>query len=271
MSTIEAVLAGEARWCVVEADCLDVLPTLPERSVDVLATDPPYSARVHANATQHARGEPMRDGNGKLSSAALSRRMELGFEHLTARTRRAVAREAARVVKRWTMAFSDEDSMHLWRRSFEASGLQPIRSMFWIRRGGAPQFTGDRPAVAVEAITLVHPKGRKSWNGGGKAGLYDFPIVANRSGHRDDRIHTTQKPIELMLALLEDFTEPDEVVLDCFAGSGTTGAAALRLGRRAILIERDPTYAQLCRERLVAESDGSTLQARRAGQVPMFG
>ena len=259
-----------SRWTVIEGDCTKILPSLAPKSVQHMITDPPYSARVHKNATQHARAQPLRDGNGKLSDAAISRKMELGFESLTGAVRRAVAYEAARLATRWSMAFSDEDSMHLWRRSFEVSGLQAIRSMFWVRRGGAPQFTGDRPAVAVEAITLAHPPGRKAWNGGGKAGLYDFPIVANRSGHRDDRIHTTQNPLELMLALVEDFTDPDDLILDPFAGSGTTGVAALRLGRRCILIEKDPKYAALCRERLTAEEAGSTLQCARAGQEVLF-
>jgi site-specific DNA-methyltransferase (adenine-specific) len=238
---------------------------LQDESIAHMITDPPYSARVHANATQHA----PKGANVMAGEDSLAKRMDLGFGCLSAAVRRTVAREAARLVTRWSMAFSDEDSMHLWRRSFEAVGLQSIRSMFWIRRGGAPQFTGDRPAVAVEAITLVHPRGRKKWNGGGKAGLYDFPIVPNRSS--DPRLHTTQKPLELMLALVEDFTNPGDLILDPFAGSGTTGVAALRLGRRVILIERDAGHAQVCRERLAAEQQDISLQAARAGQISLFG
>ncbi len=56
-----------------------------------------------------------------------------------------------------------------------------------------------------------------------------------------------------------------------FSGSATTGVAALRLGRRALLIERNPKYAQLSRDRLPAESASSTLQAHRAGQLPLLG
>ena len=85
----------------------------------------------------------------------------------------------------------------------------------------------------------------------------------------------------LMLALVADFTDgatdldavvglPGDLILDPFAGSGTTGVAALRLGRRCILIEKDPKYAALCRERMTAEESSSTLQAKRAGQEPLF-
>jgi site-specific DNA-methyltransferase (adenine-specific) len=72
------------------------------------------------------------------------------------------------------------------------------------------------------------------------------------------------------MSLVEDFTDPDDVILDPFAGSGTTGLAALRLGRRAILIERIEEYAALCVERLSAEIAGNTLQGARSGQGTLF-
>ncbi len=72
------------------------------------------------------------------------------------------------------------------------------------------------------------------------------------------------------MELVEDFTSPDDVILDPFGGSGTTGVAALRLGRRVIVVEREAKFVDVCRERLTAESQGSTLRAQRAGQMPMF-
>jgi modification methylase len=74
-----------------------------------------------------------------------------------------------------------------------------------------------------------------------------------------------------MEALVADFTDPGDIILDPFCGSGTTGVAAIRLGRRFVGIERDPTYAQLARDRISAEVSGSTLSAQRAGQVALFG
>ena len=61
------------------------------------------------------------------------------------------------------------------------------------------------------------------------------------------------------------------VVLVSPTGSGTTGIAALRLGRRCILIEKDPKYAALCIERMTAEGAGSTLSAYRNGQLSILG
>ena len=83
--------------------------------------------------------------------------------------------------------------------------------------------------------------------------------------------HETQKPLPLMLELVELFTDPGDLVLDPFCGSGTTGVACIRLGRRFIGIEKDATYAAVARERLEAESKGLSLRDARAGQLPMFG
>ena len=74
-----------------------------------------------------------------------------------------------------------------------------------------------------------------------------------------------------MVEILLDFTDPGDIILDPFAGSGTSGVAALRLGRRAILIEKDPKYAALCIERMTAEGAGSTLSAYRNGQLSILG
>jgi site-specific DNA-methyltransferase (adenine-specific) len=169
------------------------------------------------------------------------------------------------------MVFSDVESAHLWRRDLESAGLDYIRTGFWWKVGGAPQFTGDRPAVAVEAITICHRPGRKRWNGGGKQGLwivpmdetvcYEVPIVLSR-GAGEKRVHTTQKPLRLMRQLVEDFTDPGDLVMDPFAGSGSTGVAALCLGRRFLGWEIDDNYHALAAERLADASPEPFVAAR---------
>ena len=249
-------------------DCREILKTLPDRSIDHILADPPYSKAVHEGIKAAIRNE-MPD---VTSSDCRSRRMvDFGFEHLTAPDRRLFAAQYARLVRRWVGVFSDLESTHLWRRSLTAAGLKYVRTPVWVRENGAPQFSGDRPSIGVECITLAHPRGRTKWNGGGKWGVYPVPIVINRSGHREDREHTTQKPEELMMALVRDLTDPGDLILDSHAGSGTTGATALRAGRRVILIERDVHYAKTSADRLRAEEAGGlTLAAARAGQVAMF-
>lgn len=90
---------------------------------------------------------------------------------------------------------------------------------------------------------------RMRWNGGGKHGVYVEPIPQSRGG---ERLHPTLKPLALMEALVSDFTDPGELVCDPFAGSGTTGVACIRLGRRFIGWEREPKYFDVAVKRLRA-------------------
>lgn len=256
-------------WELHHAELSAVLPSLPDDAVDVIIADPPYSEHVH-KSVRSARRREVTDGAGRLDGCATRRTVDLGFTSLGAPLRRFCAREFARLARRWVVVFGDDRTAHWWRLSLEGAGLDFVRMLAWVRIGGAPQFSGDRPASGVEWMVLAHRPGRKRWNGGGKAGVYIHPIVANRNGHRSDRVHETQKPEALMLGLVDDFTEPGELVLDPFAGSGTTGVAALRRGRRFLGVERLEKHAETARARLEAESSGLTLAAYRGGQLPMF-
>ena len=167
--------------------------------------------------------------------------------------------------------FSDQEGAYPWLLANVAAGLQHIRIGQWVKPGATPQFTGDRPATGCEAVVIAHPNGRKKWNGGGTHAVWTHPIVLDRAHTGGVRLHTTQKPVSLMLELVELFTDPGDVVLDPFCGSGTTGVACLRLGRRFIGIEKDAQYAAVATERLAAESQGLTLRDARAGQQSLFG
>jgi hypothetical protein len=90
-------------------------------------------------------------------------------------------------------------------------------------------------------------------------------------GFRGDKYeHPCPKPINVMLWAIQRNTLDNSVVLDPFCGSGSTGVACLRLGRRFIGIEKDATYAALAVERLEAESRGMTLASARAGQLSLL-
>lgn len=223
----------------------DILPALAE--VDVVIADPPYSEHVHGNA-RSSRMVSANDRGGRYG-ADLRRNVDLGFDHLSAVDRLFLAEQTARLVKRWALFFSDVESDHLWRSDLVSCGLDYVRTGAWIKTGSTPQFSGDRPATGFEAITIAHPKGRKRWNGGGKHAIWDVPIVLNR-GKKTPRWHTTEKPLALMTALVDLFSEPGEVVLDPTAGSGTTGVAAKRLGRRSILIEGQESHCESIVQRM---------------------
>jgi site-specific DNA-methyltransferase (adenine-specific) len=256
-------LAPGQRWTVIHGDCLEVLPTLADKSVAHVVTDPPYEAEAHTLQRRVLSRAELAPGFDKGVRAAA-----LDFDPLTAEIRDATGRETARVSSRWILVFCQAEAVSAWRLSLTTGGARYMRPCIWTKPNGQPQLTGDRPAMGYESIVVAHSEAKSRWNGGGRRGVFNHAVEANFS--REPRVHDTQKPLNLMLELVELFTDPDDLVLDPFCGSGTTGVACLRLGRRFIGIEKDEKYAAIARERLEAESRGLTLRDVRHGQTSIF-
>jgi DNA modification methylase len=143
----------------------------------------------------------------------------------------------------WLLIFCQAEAVGHYR---DVLGAKYKRAMIWQKPDSSPQFTGDRPAMGYESIVCAWGlPGRCHWNAGGKRGIYTHLV---RDG--EPRLHPTQKPLGLMKALILDFTQPGELVLDPFMGSGTTGVACLEHGRRFVGIELDPGYFQIACQRL---------------------
>ena len=128
------------------------------------------------------------------------------------------------------------------RVSLEAAGVPLVRLGVWIKPNGAPQFTGDRPGTGWEAVAILHREGKKRWNGGGHHAVWHCPIEQGE--------HPTQKPLRLVSDWLRAFSDFGETILDPFMGSGTTGVAAVKLGRKFIGIEIEPKYFDIACRRI---------------------
>ncbi len=197
----------------------NVLPTLAR--VDVCLTDPPYDEKTHKGARYGFRAT-----SNEISFPPLA-----NYEWVPA---------ALAVTDRWVVAFCALEQFGQYR---DAAGDCWVRAGFWHRINGVPQFTGDRPGQPGEGLAIMHGPGKKRWNRGGHHAFWSFPKISS-----SDKEHETQKPLELMASLLNDFTDQDETILDCFAGSGTTGVACAKSKRRFIGVEANPThFATACR------------------------
>ena len=240
-------------WTLHHADCLgpEGMATLPDGSVDVALSDPPYDEHTHAACAARRGCTSYAESKRGGRRAEYNRARELGFDAITQDEMEAAADQFARVVRRWVLVFCSVEMIHDWKGALTSAGLEYVRTVVWHKLGCTPQMTGDRPAQAVEAIVCAHRPGRKRWNAGGKHGYYAHASVLNRGGHKE-RVHTTQKPELLLRDLVVDFSDPGELILDAYAGSGTTGAAALKLGRRFIGWERDEKYHAVASTRLEA-------------------
>lgn len=223
-------------------DCLDPvsgLASLPDKSVDHVISDPPYEAEAHQ---LQVRARSKGPGHGRSAVEEV----ELSFPAITEAERMAVACHLFRLVRRWVLIFCQAEAVAAWRAALLAAGMTYRRTGIWVKPDAQPQITGDRPGQGHESIACGHAPGRSRWNGGGRVGVYVYPK------NEPDRQHPTQKPLVLMEALVRDFTDPGDIVLDPFAGSGTTAVACKRLGRRFVGWERDKKYHAAAMKRLEA-------------------
>ena len=228
---------SDASVTLYHADNRKMLPLMEAKSVDCVLTDPPYLLDYDRCITW-----------GRKDGGPAARDVE--YAPFAPADLEVIAPMLARLPKRWLLVWSDIESTGLWRESLVSAGMRYVRTGLWTRTNPTPQFTGDRPGTPAEAVTICHAEGmRMRWNGGGRAARWD---VAQRHGTTGSvaNEHPTPKPLELARALIRDFTDPGEVILDCFAGSGAFGAAARLEGRLAILIEREEKYCELIARRL---------------------
>mgnify|MGYP001616039638 FL=1 len=139
------------------------------------------------------------------------------------------------------------EGVRAWRDAIEASGAKYKRAMVWIKPDAMPQFNGQGPSVGHEMIVSAwYGSGYSRWNGGGRPGV--FTHTKNTPGGSS---HPTQKPLPLMRELVELFSDFGTVVCDPFMGSGTTGIACLKLGRRFVGIEVDGGHFDTACRRIV--------------------
>lgn len=218
----------DAGITLFHGDCRDVVATLAPGSVDLLLTDPPYGKQFAGEgvATRQAniRGDGARQGVRVVRQALF-------------------AALPALAVDAHILVFCHWES---WPDFYDAlCPLVPVKNaLIWHKdRGGA----GDCQMEYARdyEVVLYGAKGRRAITGRRDgAVIRGFPPIGR------ERRHPTEKPTNLLAYFIAKHCPPGGLVLDPFAGSGTTLLAAKRLGRRAIGIEIDERYCRITAERL---------------------
>lgn len=216
-------------------DCLEVMAELDH--VDHVISDPPYEQLMH---DLHASTKLRRTDNGAA-------RKDLEFCGIN-EIRPAFLKEVKRLNMGWFLAFCNVEGVWHWREAIVAEDLKFKTTCIWVKPDATPKLNGQGPALAYECFTTTWcGKGHARWNAGGKRGTYTH--LTNQRD-RDGR-HPTEKPIPLMTEIICDFTNAGQTVLDPFMGSGTTGIACLKRGRKFIGIERDERFFDIACERIL--------------------
>ncbi|MCB1519535.1 MAG: site-specific DNA-methyltransferase [Hyphomicrobiaceae bacterium] len=268
---------------ILVGDCLAELRRLPDASVDLVFADPPYNLQLD--------GELLRPNNTRVDGVDDEWDKFQSFADYDAFSR-AWLSECRRVLKPDGAMWVIGSYHNVFRLgvALQDLGYWILNDIIWRKVNPMPNFRGRRFTNAHETLIWAarEQKSRYTFNYESLKALNDdlqmrsdwlFPIcsgperIKNSAGQK---AHPTQKPEALLARVLLASTQPGDVILDPFFGSGTTGAVAKRLGRRFIGIERDKGYAAVARERIAAveplpESALEVVRSKRAEPRVPFG
>ncbi|MBB4987480.1 DNA-methyltransferase [Streptomyces nymphaeiformis] len=232
-------------WTVHQGDALTTLRTLPANSVDAVITDPPYNsgaATITARVNDTARGKYVRgDAQHDLPDFPGENRDQRGY--LAWMT--LVLTECLRTARPGTplLLFSDYRQVPINSDALQAAGWSWRGIVPWHKPNARPQKGGFRRSCEYVLWATNGPIDAA------RNPVYLNGLVSGSQPRGRDRLHITQKPLEVMRELVR-ICAPEGTVLDPFTGSGSTGAAALAEGRSFVGVELSDQYIKIARQRL---------------------
>jgi DNA modification methylase len=243
---------------ILEGDCIELLAGLPAESVDLVFADPPYNLQLQ--------NELRRPDNSLVDAVNARWDQFTSFAEYDAFTH-AWLSACRRVLKPTGTLWVIGSYHNIYRVGSILQDLDfwILNDVVWIKSNPMPNFRGVRFTNAHETLiwaqkdrsahyTFNHQTMRAMNEDLQMRSDWYLPLCVGRERLRANgtKLHPTQKPAALLHRILSASTRPGDVVLDPFFGTGTTGEAAIRLGRHWIGVEKEKTYIQPARERLAA-------------------
>ncbi|WP_069050149.1 site-specific DNA-methyltransferase [Blastomonas sp. RAC04] len=267
---------------ILRGDCIEEMRKLPTGSIDMIFADPPYNLQLG--------GDLFRPEGGRVDAVDNDWDKFDTFAAYDRFTREWMT-EAQRILKPDGSMWVIGSYHNIFRvgATLQDLGFWILNDIVWRKANPMPNFRGTRFTNAHETLIWASrdEKSKYTFNYRAMKTLNDelqmrsdwvIPICGGqeRLKRGGTKAHPTQKPEALLYRILLACTNPGDVVLDPFFGTGTTGAVAKRLGREWIGCERDPVYCEVAEERIEAalpldESGLKTMQSPKSQPRVAFG
>ena len=213
---------------VITGDCLEVMKDIPDKSIDLVLTDPFY-------------GSSGRDGSVHLNNDdVFGNRMSIdSFIWFV----RSYSEQLFRITKKNSHCYIFSD----WRKykdvqvAFETNGWELRSLIVWNKHNGMGEYWRS----SHEFILFFTKSTPKKLTHGGCMNVVDFKPIRGKN-----KVHSCEKPCDLMEYFIKASSIENDIVIDSFSGAGVTGIACQKLKRRFILIEKEPKYVAIAKERL---------------------
>src|SRR5450830_128954 len=241
---------------VIQGNSLEVLPTLPDHSVDMVFADPPYNLQLQGDLWRPnvSKVDAVDDAWDKFDTLQ-------AYDEFT----EAWLRECKRILKPNGSLWVIGSYHNIFRvgRILQDLGYWILNDVVWVKANPMPNFRGMRFTNAHETLIWAQPQkdARYTFNYHAMKALNEdlqmrsdwfLPICTGSERLKEDgkKVHPTQKPEALLYRVIMATTNPGDLILDPFFGTGTTGAMARKLQRHYIGIEVEEDYNRNARKRL---------------------
>ena len=227
------------RKCVLHADSRDVIKHIPDNSIDFILTDPPY------NLGQHSTGNIPLPGRSAMNNDVAEWDM-IDFNP------EEWAEEFIRILKPTgnLFIFTSYNQLGRWYNCLDHR-FDTSNFMIWHKTNPAPKIFKAGFLNSCEMIFTCWNK-KHTWNFISQAEMHNF--VESPICMRPERLanpkHPAQKPVSILKKMIEIASNRDDIIFDPFMGVGSTGVAALELGRRFIGVELDKSYFEAAKVRI---------------------
>lgn len=210
---------------LLHGDCLELMKSIPDNSVDLVLADPPYGMNFVSNYRKEKYNKIQNDDSFFLSDELLKNiyRITKNNSHLYVFCSFHLIGEFKHALGK----FFTVKNVIIWEKNNTSMG----------------DLSGDY-APKYEMIIYCH-KGRRTLNGGRDPNIIKYKRTGNKN-------HPTEKPVDLLEFLISKSSNEGETVLDFTMGSGSTGVAAKNLNRKFIGIEQDDKYFEIAKNRINA-------------------
>jgi len=260
------------KYQVIKGDCLKVMPELKQGSFDFIFADPPYLLSNGGLSVNSGKQVSVNKGDWDKSKGFDE---DLNFHLAWIDSARDLLTENG------TIAISGtRHSIYKCGIALEMLGFRILNEIIWFKPNGAPNLTGRNFAESHETVIWASKskKSKHTFNyelmknydesgdklkaeGKQMRDVWSIPTTPQRE--KELGKHPTQKPLELLERLVLACSNPKDLVLDPFCGSGTTGVAAVRHGRNFVGIESDNSFTKLALKRLESETKRAENDKRR--------
>lgn len=242
---------------ILQGDCVQKMQQIPDESIDVIFADPPYFMQTD--------GDLLRVGGDKFAGVndewdkfhSYQDYDKFCFDWLY---------QARRILKKDGTIWVIGSFQNIYRLGYimQNLGFWILNDVIWHKSNPVPNFGGTRFCNAHETLLwcsksakskfTFNYKTMKAFNGDKQdKSVWQLALCTGNErikGADGKKAHSTQKPESLLYKIILSSTKPDDIVLDPFFGTGTTGAVAKRLGRNYIGIEQDGNYIAIANHRI---------------------